>query len=164
MWRLRELYGGTLLKEIPALPPGDVHVWHVSVPAPPGAAAVMHELLGADERARAARFHRAIDRDRYTVARGALRILLADYAGAAPASLAFATTEFGKPEIPTGKPGEGIAFNVSHSGARALLAFGRVSAVGVDVEAHRADIDVLQLSRMVFADPERAVLAAATPD
>lgn len=164
MWRMLESRSRAVLQDVPALAAGEVHVWHASVCAPSSTMAALHALLAPDERVRAARFHRAVDRDRYAVTRSALRILLSGYARVAAAALTFACTEFGKPQIPAGDPGDGVAFNVSHSGDKAVLAFSRGPAVGIDIEAHRPDVDVLELSRMVFADAERALLAAAAPE
>jgi len=161
MWRLLESRSQTVLEDVPALAPGEAHVWFASATAPAHTTAALVGLLGTDERARAESFHREVDRERYVASRGALRILLSRYAGVAPAALTFAYTEFGKPEIPAGAPGAEIAFNVSHSGEKVLLAFDLGPAVGIDIEAHRPDVDVLELARMVFADAERARLADA---
>jgi len=146
------------------LAPGEAHVWSASATAPAQTTAALVGLLHTDERTRAERFHRDVDRERYIVSRGALRILLSRYMGIPPAALAFAYAAFGKPEIAAGTPGAGIAFNVSHSGEKVLLAFDLGPAVGIDIEAHRSDVDVLELSRMVFADAERARLADAHPE
>ena len=92
------------------------------------------ELLGAlsvDERARLARFRHERDARRWGIARGATREVLASYVGIAPSALVFRKGTSGKPALETG---DGVRFNVSHSGPEALIAVARGFEVGVDVE------------------------------
>src|SRR5438552_660293 len=56
--------------------------------------------------------------------------LLAQYLGCPPALIALQRGPHGKPQL----VGEPLHFNLSHSGALALLAIARDVAVGVDVE------------------------------
>src|SRR5437016_1061664 len=87
------------------LGPAELHVWTVAIggPARPENAcspdARRPEICSADERARAARFVRPQDGAAFLAARGALRVVLARYVGAAPGTLVFATGEWGKPAL-----------------------------------------------------------------
>jgi 4'-phosphopantetheinyl transferase len=90
------------------------------------ASAELEGLLSEDERERAARL---ADRERWVVARAALRTVLARELAIAPAELRFALGPHGKPEL----PGAALRFNLSHSGDRAVIAVAGVE-VGVDVE------------------------------
>src|SRR5690348_8283064 len=97
------------------LPPDEVHVWRLHLDVGPEALERLSENLSVDERARAARFHAALHRTRYTVARGVLRNLLSSYLGIPPATVAFTQNAHGKPSL---TPSGGIAdlrFNLSHS-------------------------------------------------
>ena len=51
--------------------------------------------------------------------------------------------------------GEGLVFNVSHSGNRALLAFARDTALGVDLESISQRHDLEGLVKMCLASSER---------
>lgn len=99
-----------------------VEVWSVALDeAPDGLAA----LLSAPERARAQRLAAP---DRWVAARAALRLVLAERLGTAPARVAFEEGPHGKPAV------AGLRFNLSHSGATALIAVADEAEVGVDVE------------------------------
>jgi 4'-phosphopantetheinyl transferase len=143
----------------PALAPGEVHVWKVDLGAEISAS-VDEGILSADERARAARFLRAPDRARSIAARVALRTLLAEYTGEAPAALGFVTGPHGKPALAPGSATGGPRFNVAHSGRLVLLAFAACD-VGVDVEEIRSGVDVESLAARFFSADEAAALSAA---
>src|SRR5918998_5964029 len=68
--------------------------------------------------------------DSWTVARAALRFVLAERLGTEPAGIVFALGPHGKPQL----PGTRLRFNLSHSGAKALIALTYDAEVGVDVE------------------------------
>jgi 4'-phosphopantetheinyl transferase len=129
---------------------GDTSVFWADLDAHPGLA----HLLSADELARAARFRRAVDRDRYVAARGLLRRLLAERAPQSPAEIRLEIGPQGKPAL--ADPG-GVAFNISHSGRDALFAFSTEGQVGVDLERVRP-LDPLALAASCFSVAERAEL------
>ena len=83
-------------------------------------------VLSIDERERAARMRRP---EPWIAARVALRTVLAERLGVAPAEVVFALGEHGKPEL----SGSSLRFNLAHSGDRALIAVGDVE-VGIDLE------------------------------
>ena len=89
------------------------------------------------ERVRAARFVRAIDRERFIVAHAALREILSIYCERSAGALEFQFNLHGKPGL---RDFPQIAFNLSHSGQLALVAVARgVGRLGVDVEEVRSD-------------------------
>lgn len=144
----------------PPLAPGQVHVWKVDLGA--GISAPADDgLLSVEERARAARFHHAPDRARSIAARVALRTVLGEYTGVAPATLRFATGPNGKPALAADSAALDGAprFNVAHSGRLVLLAFATCD-VGVDVEEVRESLDLESLARHYFSTDEAAALAA----
>jgi 4'-phosphopantetheinyl transferase len=123
------------------------------------------------ERERAARFHRHEDAERYLVAHGALRVIVGRYLEWDPAALRFGADENGKPFLEDGA----LEFNLSHSGALALIAVARHRRVGVDIELIRPlpELDAIAtrtctaeelttLSALPHRDRERAFFALWT--
>jgi 4'-phosphopantetheinyl transferase len=95
------------------------------------------------------RFHGTRRRRGFAAAHGALRELLGAYLARDPSRLVFRAGSHGKPLL---AGGDGLHFNLSHSGDRALVAVTRAGEVGVDVERRRpireADlVNVKTLSR-----------------
>jgi 4'-phosphopantetheinyl transferase len=114
--------------------PAEVHVWRV----------------GLEARGSAGR----------EAARRALRILLARYLGEdGPEAIELALGPRGKPRL-ADRP-ERLAFNLSHSGALALVAVGVGAEVGVDVERLRPRRDLAALARRVLAPAAVAAVEAA---
>lgn len=121
------------------------------------------QLLALDERARADRYARSADRVRFTATRAALRGLLARRVGCQPADVRFAMGPHRKPFLDVAG-GDAPLFNVSHSGAHALIALADprvVSAVGIDIEACRSDVDVEAVASLAFTGSERRALQEA---
>ncbi|WP_162180419.1 4'-phosphopantetheinyl transferase family protein [Methylocapsa aurea] len=114
-------------------------------------------LLSQDERDRADRFHFAVDRTRFILARAALRTLVGQAAGQAPEEIEFSTGPYGKPGL-KGRPD--LHFNVSHSGALALIGISSERPIGVDIEIIRENMDELALARTFFCEDEFAFLSA----
>jgi len=141
----------------PPIIPGEkeVHLWLAAVPDCLPQLETLGEVLDADERGRAARFHFERDRERYIVARGVLRRLLSTYLGTS--QFAFRTNKFGKPSLQP--PHDTLHFNVSHSRDLALFGFTRLSEMGVDVESIRPDFATLEIANRFFAPDEAATLA-----
>jgi 4'-phosphopantetheinyl transferase len=151
-----------------------LHAWRVELDAIDDG---LGALLTAQERERAGRMVQAREGTLWSRSRGVLRALLGRYLGADPASIELTFGAHGKPLLagpgPTSgeraRPGNTLHFNLSHSGAVALYAFGRFSAVGVDVQLARdtrgrGQTDYAALAARVFG-PERAErLRALAPD
>jgi 4'-phosphopantetheinyl transferase len=148
---------------LPGLDAASVHVWRIALAVPDAEQAKRAAVLASDEVTRVARFHFERDRRRWTSARGAVRALLAGYAGVAPASLAFRLGSHGKPALDGPAASAGLEFNISHSGDLALCAVTRARAVGVDVEAFRPDFATSEVARRFFAPAEVAGLEALPP-
>jgi 4'-phosphopantetheinyl transferase len=141
----------------PILTGNDVDVWLSHLPAARTHIARFDSVLSADEQERSRRFRFAEHRDRWQIARGLLRLLLARYCGAAPADFRFTYNAHGKPEV----PGGGVHFNSSHSGEFVALAFTRAGAVGVDIEQMRDDmVRREEIARKYFAPGEQEQLNA----
>ena len=128
-----------------------VEVWSVELAQPPALVARLEALLADDERERAARL---ADRQRWVVARAALRIVLAGRLGLDPGDVEFALGPHGKPELPGGR----LRFNLSHSGDRALVAVAEGVEVGIDVERTARRSGAIERT---LTDGERATMGGA---
>ena len=112
-----------------------VDIWTISLTDPRPA------ILTSDELLRASRFHFAQDREHWTAAHTALRVILAGYVKTPPLDLTFATGPHGKPAL-TNSP---LQFNLSHSRGWAMVAVCPTAPVGVDLEAIREKLDIAKL-------------------
>jgi 4'-phosphopantetheinyl transferase len=119
-------------------------------------------LLDEDERERAGRFLRPIDRGRFIASHAALRVALGTAIGLAPEAVRFDKDDAGRPHL-AGPEGERLDFNLSHSGDIALIGLARDTRIGVDVEVHRPLPDALRIARAHFAADEVAALSALSP-
>jgi 4'-phosphopantetheinyl transferase len=135
-----------------------VDVWQADLAV---AGAAERAPLSPDERARAERFARPADGERWAAARGILRLLLAAYADTEPDALRFAAGAHGKPAL--AEPSR-LRFNLSHAGDVALYAVTLGCEVGVDVELPRArGIDEVAIARRTLGDAEAERLADLPP-
>lgn len=115
-----------------------VDVWSVLLPSKEVSLKEYAATISEAERIRAARFVRAIDRDRFVVAHAALREILSSYCDKSAESLQFQFNPHGKPGL---RDFPQIAFNLSHSNELALVAVAKGGGrVGVDVEEVRGDV------------------------
>jgi len=117
-------------------------------------------LLSPEERERAARFHRELDRNRFRVTHTATRMILAQYLNVEPRELRFVAQAGGKPEFDSPFRSAGIQFNLSHSSELALLAVAREATVGVDVEWIDPDLRIGEVAERFFSAAEVSVLNA----
>jgi 4'-phosphopantetheinyl transferase len=112
----------------------EVHLWRAELDAgDEDGVARLGGTLAPDERARAASFVFAPDRRRFTVARAALRGVLARYLGVEPAAVPLGRTPEGRPTL-RGPYAGAAEFSVSRSAGLALCAIARRRAIGIDVE------------------------------
>lgn len=177
-----------LLVPLPPGVPDGIRVWHLPLclerPAPDRDWA----LLSPAEVERATRLRQPADRVRAVCTRATLRRLLGEQLGMAASQVPLGTGPHGRPQLVADKEGEGQEqepgtgsarwwtegtlpdFNVSHSGACALIAVAEGGlSVGVDVE--RCDAfgtqglaDPAALESLVLSARERAAPPAARPD
>jgi 4'-phosphopantetheinyl transferase len=139
----------------PALLLDEVHVWRVSLDIEPSLVERFRKVISIEERARADRFRFEIDRRRFTVARGCLRVLMGRYLKADPAKLSIVYGEYGKPTLQDSVPGTpDLRFNLAHSGGLALYAFTYLGEIGVDVELIRSEVIADDLARRFFSAAE----------
>lgn len=148
-----------------ALLPDEVHVWRASLDQPENYVQVLYDILNADERTRADRFHFPHDRRHFIVARGVLRVLLGSYVGREPRQLEFCYSSYGKPSLVDNQVGgRTFQFNLSHSHGMALYAAAWDRRVGVDVEWFRPNFGAEQIAKRYFSPNETAVLRTLPPE
>lgn len=112
-----------------------VDVWVVDLRRPYAWIAAAQSCLTPAEYAYAER-GAGCERRRRLVARLALRHVLGRRLGVPPVSLRFAVDCFGKPRLAMPGRRQPLAFNVSRSQDRALVALATAGELGVDVERH----------------------------
>lgn len=137
---------------------GLVRVWIVPVDLPPDAAARCRDVLDDGERARGEAFVNPRDRQRFTVAHGALRILAGRELGTRPAALAWVPGQHGKPEF--APPWSGLHTSLSHSGDMVAAAVSSDRPVGVDIQDVLPGLDPVALSARYFPPDEARYVAA----
>lgn len=118
--------------------------------------------LSDAERKRAERVVIPSKQTQQVAARSGLRRILSSYAGVDARDLEFAYGEHEKPRLVGALPWTPI-FNLSHSGAWALVAVTGEGRVGVDVEHARPGRDFMGISERFFALEEREYLARVDP-
>lgn len=143
----------------PPEPTGGVHLWIAALeatewPAPDG--------LPSAERRRAGRILRPESAARWAGSRWALRTVLARYLDEEPAAIALGVSELGKPRL-DGNPVR-LEFNLSHSGALALIAVASGREVGVDVEKTEPGRDFVALAERSFDPAAAEAVRAAAPE
>lgn len=89
--------------------------------------------------------------------RGALRQVLARYLDQEPGEIELAVDGHGKPRL----AGEQLHFNLSHSGALALIAICHDREVGVDVEWIKPGRDLIALAERALAPADAAAVRGA---
>jgi len=130
-----------------------VRVCHKRLDVSPEELAQCRELLNAEERARADRFHFERHARRFTVARAFLRTILGEIIGR---PVEFVFSQHGKPALAGGE----VEFNLSHSHELAVIAIAD-TPVGIDVEQVRPMRDALAIAKRFFAPDEIEVLERA---
>lgn len=154
-------------REMPAPPlaAGEIHIWRASQTVEPAILSRLHALLDAEEKARAERFVFQRDRDRFIVARGILRELLAAYIGCAPEQIGFEYGPQGKPSLRAGESETlgHMHFNASHSHGLAAFAFALDRELGIDVELIRSDFGGEEIAQRFFSRDEVAELMSLPP-
>ena len=144
-------------RDRPLLGARDIHVWRVNLADK--LTDSMVDVLSGEEHERLRSFKRDNFRQRYGLARVALRHVLAQYWQVEAKDLIFRTLDQGKPYI----DGSTLPFNISHAGDRALIAIAgsELSHVGVDVQMKDRRIDPLLLARRFFTKEESECIAQA---
>ncbi|MBM4152363.1 MAG: 4'-phosphopantetheinyl transferase superfamily protein [Kiritimatiellaceae bacterium] len=131
-----------------------IAVWSINLPDHQEQTPTYLDGLSQDERQRAEKFLKPADANRFILCRGLLRQILADYLNCHPSTLKFERTEQGKPFLRS----QELDFNISHSCDRLLIAVTSGSAVGIDIEFKRENMNITGIAKRWFSGPEQAFL------
>jgi 4'-phosphopantetheinyl transferase len=136
----------------------EVDIWQIGLRPEPSSLRTLLEILSADERQRASRFHFDRDREKFIVARAALRDILSRYLDISPNQTRFSINRFGKPSLAAELNPNVIQFNISRSNEIALCAVTRGREVGIDIEFINDESANLEIAERFFAPDEIADL------
>ncbi len=145
--------------------PAEVHIWHIPLDGIPQAS---HDhltaALGPQELGRRTTYPTPAARARYTVAHGALRLLLGHFLKVPAHTVRIRRGSLGKPELaPTAAATPDLRFSLSHAGGHALVAVTTGRAIGVDLDHPRPGFPLEAFTRRYFPPPERDLVLAAGP-
>lgn len=147
------------MSHAPTLPPaGTVDVWRIPLDVPEW----LRERVTAclDEAERLARARMRIGAERWAVARGARREILARCIGGQAAALRMDTDSDGKPRL---VGDSSVHFNTSAREGLGLLAIASDRAIGVDLEKDDITGELAEVARQFLLPRERAEIEAAPP-
>lgn len=139
------------IKECAVLTSDEVHIWLASLSEDKNDIDYFTSLLSQDERERASSFRFSKDQHRYTISRGILRTLLAEYLGEAPRTIEITYGLWGKPCLSQEKS---LHFNLSHSGDHVLYALALDYEVGIDLEYIDRNLEIEDMAKHIFSAPE----------
>ena len=109
----------------------------------------------------ASRFHFEKNRNGSILTRGSLRRFLSAYLKISPQEIRFAYTSHSKPFLAGAS--QQISFNISHTDGLAAFAFTVEHAIGIDVEAVRANIKTEDIAERFFLSPSVRRCATTRP-
>ena len=125
-----------------------------------GDLAASRQLLSEAERERAAGILADLALRQFVTTRAVLRTLLGMICRQDPKTVPIGLSDTGKPWVPDEGDGSGVRFNVSHGEGVSLMAFTTGREVGIDIEAIKAETDMMGISRRFFCEAETDFLAA----
>jgi 4'-phosphopantetheinyl transferase len=136
---------------------GEVHIWSVYLDQSDPIIAALTRILSDEEKKRAVRFLFPIDRKRFIVCRGILKMILGHYLKIDPNQLYFAYSSNGKPLISNSINSQNLRFNLSHSDSLALYAFTLCHEIGIDVEKIIRTPEMDQVAKRYFSENEYCI-------
>ncbi len=145
--------------EVPSLKHGSVHIYCVDSNQDRLDPKMFLRTLSLDEKQKAAHYHCSEHRNRYIIARGALRSILSHYLNSSPEQICFSYNPFGKPYL----EGDPLYFNLAHSGAITLVAVTSRQKVGIDVEFVDRSMTIMKAARRMMLPNEFANLQHLDP-
>lgn len=135
-----------------------VQIWRAWLDPTIAPLPALAQLLSEDEQGRAERFRFEIDRQRFTIGRGILRLLLGRYLNVDPERVKFEYGDRGKPQLATPFCESQIQFNLAHSQGLILYALTLKRCVGIDLEQFRPISRMERLAARYFSTAENEVL------
>jgi len=142
----------------PSLESDEIHLWLAWLDVEPRRLEMLSALLSEEEKTRAGRFRSHKDRNRFIVARGFLRHVLARYLRVSPERICFRYTPHGKPMLAPISASAEVRFSLCHSQGLALCAVALERDVGVDLERVRFDCAAKEIATRFFSAQEQAAI------
>jgi 4'-phosphopantetheinyl transferase len=136
------------------LPEDRLHIWRINLERGRSSLDYYRAVLATCELGRASRFHFRTQLERYIVAHGVLRYVLALYAGCRPTDVPISTSDSGKPVLTD----SAFEFSLSHSETLAVVAIAR-RQVGIDIERVRPVPDAISLATRFFSRSEAGFIS-----
>ena len=138
---------------VASLVTNDVHIWLVNVADISQPQLLrLQTLLSEQELKRNGEYQFDRHRQRDTICRALLRLVLSHYLGQTTASLQFEYNQYGKPRLPD--PQSNLQFNLSHSGDYIACAVTLGSSIGIDVENKQRKNNVMEIAAHYFSKIE----------
>jgi 4'-phosphopantetheinyl transferase len=137
----------------------EIHVWKCKLEVDHVERIRFWSSLSCEEKLRAVRFRRVVDRNRFVVTHGRLREILGFYAELAPYEIVLLSEENGKPVLGSALRAKRVDFNITHSGDVALFAFGRHRNIGIDVEKIEEGLGIQSIAETCLSISEQALLS-----
>ena len=133
---------------------GEVHLWWVCLSKELEHLDHFQRILSDEEREKAGSFYFRRDRERFTMRRGILRVLLGGYLQNEPGDLRFAYQRSGKPRMETLTGDPPLYFNLSHSHGFAVYALSSSHEVGIDLESTETGISIEEFAETFLTQRE----------
>lgn len=144
----------------PKLSFDEVHVWSTRLDCPAANVEACRNLLSQGELKRADRFRFDVHRNRYTVGRAVLRLLISHYTQIPVEKIRFDYGPLGKPSLPNNGQEGVLCFNNTDSGDVALYAFSWNRELGVDLECIPREVKHDAIAERKFTQAEAAAIRA----
>ncbi len=145
-----------------SLTQGEIHLWWAYIPRLETGGEEWEKLLSRQERQKMKRFHFPLDRVRFSITRGIVRLLAGRYLNLAPGRINFRHGPYGKPEL-QGPGGAFFSFNISHAHYVVVFACATLRRLGVDVEHIRPLPDLPEIVNYCFHPREKTALNCLSP-
>ena len=129
--------------------PGVAHIWFTHLEQMRDRIPEFRSLLDEEELERAARFRFEVDRERFIIGHGMLRILLSHYMGIDPKEVRTVRGKYGKPYLPD----RSVHFNFSDTKDAVAIAFAK-EEIGVDLETITRTVDHAAVAEHYFTARE----------
>jgi len=136
------------------LDPSTIHVWHVDLKLSDSDFQQLKDYLNPEELQHLQRYTHQQAQQQFLATRGRLKQLLAGYTGIAPSDIQFELGQYGKPRLAGTSIDDGLVFNVSHSGAIALIAISTNRAMGIDIERIQSRHNLPGMAQRCFSNQE----------
>lgn len=143
----------------PTLKVGAVHLWLAPLSHLKDHPVHIENILSNDEVARAKRFIKPSDQEKYIASRIIIRRILARYLSMNPIDIIFDVNDHGKPYIKN----QSVQFNFSHAGDYLLLGVTLNNKVGVDIEYEKNNNDFLSIAERFFSPYEYQAIINLAP-